>query len=450
MTVGKELDDVLTEIIVDGSETKHKVEKLDKSTLGLSETVLANSKGVVELGLYYTSHDKRLDKLEKQQESMSRIITQNEKRLTALENVKPIDKPMSIIMYPSGDNFNGIGGGASTVYDNVMTGKWSWEDVDRYDFCSFGHLDYAAGHYSDHLIENMEKIAERMPVVSSYRNDLFYLYHEKGWKNEFSMESPPPVELGEQPRDGAPWLNAVIIMEAAGYKPVGYSTEVTMPYQITLNSNTMEWSIRNSVMQVNNDEWIEKKAKHIVWLRKQFPSISGHYVSATKVQRYVPGRRVKRQFHEWIEGIDNEGWNLATNSGGEQGTWPRAGELYDDYTSDMFDCISGSFKAAKKLRELDPDALIIYVGYNLYVKSWRSKWYKKLFVEAFLRRWPEANEEMALNWWRNSLLDIKHYVDYVEFPEDDHEEDFSKEWADEMRSSQWLKQPPYPQDISKL
>jgi hypothetical protein len=411
-------------------------QNLDILTGELANKIDTNSERIHEIGLKTNEIDLKINVLRE-------LLAKQDEKIKILENGK---KFKNIIMYP-GTNFNTIAGGATSVFDNVQAGLWSWKDVEKYDFCSFSHLDYAAGSFSDILFNKMREVAKHTTVLTNLRHDLFYMYHERGWNESADMIPLPAIDWGEKPLDGIPWEKAVKKMENAGYRPANYradSYSVSFPYQITLENGV--WSIRNAVMQVNNLGWAREHAKHLVGLRKRYPEISGYYVNTPKLQKYVPGRRHPRQFHEWIEGTENFGWDLATNLGGSE-TWPRAGDTYDDYTSDMFDCIAGSFTFAKELRSQDPGAIIVYSGDNLYINSWRTPYYKSLFIEAFLKRFPNGD---AIKWWKNNLLNMKNYANYVEFPEDDHPEDFSKEWADSMRSSQWLKKPSHPQDIAKV
>ena len=385
-----------------------------------------------------------------------------------------------VISHPNA-TFDGIGGGATAIYDRVIATTWSWSDVRKYEYGLLSDLQWYMPNFDQvqhDKVASVKANAPNMKILAMTRYDLWWMFDETGV--EFTQyewggtvhATKPTFAMGETPIAFAdPWSTAQTNIQSAGYTQTARHATMTdsgallsLPYEIILDPTGNEWNCRNNVMKVNDDDWLELYSDHIVALRAFEPNVDGYHINVEKLQYYQTAvqRILTNQLWGWMQDVspyDNPNWVLATNSGGTGGlaAWGAngvAGTVLSPYSdrnegSTMLDIYEGAEKLALMLRRKDPTAFIYFSPFNFTVNGHLNAAYLDDFQVAYIAR--EGGTTADSDAYQAALISrMASVCDAIEFPSYDTGA-FSADWAQQIRASGkaviWTVP---PQDISIL
>jgi hypothetical protein len=379
-----------------------------------------------------------------------------------------------LIEYP-GSGFVNISSGAPEIWDNVeVSSVWTWPEVRRYEYALYTDLQKSGPIYSQALKDKLVGMKSRAPntkILANIRWDLWWfwdaggiLFPDRQWGAAgIAGGVKPTLAMGEVVDDANTWATAQIAIEAAGYTQATENATISdngallsNPYNIALDfAGTGDWWVQMNQMDVADTDWHELLAEFEADQRKLEPTVDGYYLHPNKPQKYTNPTDAIDQLSEWIEntGTVNPGWVLATNSGGSvEASWVNNAELYDerDGTTTILDLFEGFENFVDRVKFWDPRAFILIGFESSTVDTWRNVVKKAAFRVAYIAKYGGTNAD-ADQHWADIISRVAAKGDAVEFPPDDHAEDFSVDWANQIRAHPgWVVTPPVPQDISLL
>ncbi len=422
------------------------------------------------------------------------VLPDSSQVVSLVESDRPTTKRM--ILYPDDPLFDGIGGGANRIYDNVVTNLlWTWDDVRKYEYYTYSDLQWSGPQYFQANKDKLNTVKANVPnakCLAFIRFELWWLWSrlglafpEREWGNTLDADGNiiplPTAAMGMVPAAPAPaWSTAQAQIEAAGYLMdprlstlTSAGALLTAPYNIKLTNNPeiggtpIEWWTEANKMNINPQDpngfaWLDLLTDQLVAQRRLEPNVDGYYISAQKVQHYEVPAIISNKLFEWLDGTVNPNWSLATDSGGSAGieSWTDGGmqsgrEQYGDVNilNTMVDIFDANKAIIDMLRLKDPSAILVYSPVNLTVTSWRNGNRNGDFLGSAKNKYTFlTNNDEAKVYWADLLSYCASKCDGIEFEADNDPADFTVEWANQMRGmkDKWVLTTRQPQDISLL